>query len=71
MYGVDPGDTLAMPMLLSPLKMELPAQTLQSATEEYDVVLKEMGTLMPDFSNLPLSYVYSIEYPDATELCIR
>ena len=70
-YGMDPEDTLVAPLMLSPLKMEFPVQALQSGTEEYDVVLKSMGTLMLDFSELPLADVYSIQYAATTELCIR
>ena len=70
-YGMDPRDTLAMPMLLLPLKMELKVWALDSGTEEYDDVIKELGILRLDFSKLPFAEIYSIHHVNATKLCIK
>ena len=70
-YGMDPGDTLVVPLLLPPLKMELKVEALESGMEEYDDVIKEMGMLMMYFSKLPLSDVYFIEHVVVTKIFIR
>ena len=49
MYGVDPEDNLATPLLLVPLKMEFPVQELQSDTEEHEAILKPMEMLTMEF----------------------
>ena len=69
-YGVDPGDTLAAPMLFLPLNMELKVQALESGTEEYDGVMKALGMLMLDFSKLSLAEVYFIQHAATTKLHI-
>ena len=59
-YGVDLRDTLAAPLLLPPLKLELQVKELESGMPKYDDVIQAIGTLWLDFSKLALYEVYSI-----------
>ena len=54
----DPMDTLEMPLLLSPLKVELVVHVMETGMKEFDDVSHDLGTLSISFSKLTMVEVY-------------
>ena len=53
-YGVDPADTLAMPVLLPHLRIEIPVQEFSIEEAKKEVSFHSLDTLILDFSKLTL-----------------
>ena len=59
-YGVDPTDTLVMPVLLPPLIIEMPTQEFSTEEAEKEASVHSLETLTLYFSKLTLPQIYSI-----------
>ena len=65
-YGVDQTDTLPMPVLLPPLRIEMPAHAFSTEEVEKEASVHSLDTLILDFSKLTLLHRYSIQHATAT-----
>ena len=70
MHAADPMDTLEMPILFPPLKVEIRAHILETWTPNFDYVAHELGTLSLDFSKLKMAEVYVVQYAAMIEIRI-
>ena len=50
-YGVHPADTLAMPVLLPPLRIEMPAHAFSTEEAKKEASVHRLDTLILDFPN--------------------
>ena len=69
-YGVDPANTLAMPVLLPPLRIEMPVQEFSTEEAKKEASVHSLDTLILDFSKITLLQIYSIQHATATEIRI-
>ena len=70
-HGADPIDTLEMPILFPPLKVEIRAHILETWTPNFDYVAHELGTLSLDFSKLAMDEVYVVQHAVMTDIRIQ
>ena len=65
-YGVDPSNTLAMLVLLPPLRIEIPVHAFSTDATKKDTSVHTLDILTLDFSKLTLPQTYSIQHVVAT-----
>ena len=70
-YSVSQEDALVMPIMLLPLRIEIPVEVLSTKGQENEASLHNLDTLILNFSKLTLPHIYSIQHVATTEIRIQ
>ena len=70
-YGINQEDTLAMPVILPPLRIEIPAEEFSTKEEDNEASIHSLNTLILNFLKLTLLQIYSIHHATTIEIRIE
>ena len=67
-YGASQADALAAPIILPPLRIEMPTEELSKKGKGNEESLHKLDTLILNFSKLTFLQIYSIQQAAAAEI---
>ena len=70
-YGVGQENSLETPIMLLPLRIEIPVEALYKKGKENEASIHNLDTLILNFSKLTLPQIYSIQQDTTTEITIQ